>query len=183
MFVDSAPPKEPQPVLQEGAHSPGSSRALLVAARAVATTVSLCVCTPIGRGSALRAHSVAVQVGPDAPILLSCSVTHLVRRPDCPSGERDSISLRSASFSTRCSSARPELLPWKQEAVGSNPTALTILHLRLRKVVRSGAQPVSKAGPTSGSRVRLLHLPPAHSSSHSTLLHTGRLGTGEPKAL
>jgi len=27
-------------------------------------------------------------------------------------------------------------------------------------VVRSGAQPVSKAGPTSGSRVRLLHLPP-----------------------
>jgi hypothetical protein len=29
-----------------------------------------------------------------------------------------------------------------------------------RKVVRSGAQPVSKAGPTSGSRVRLLHLPP-----------------------
>jgi len=46
----------------------------------------------------LRAHSVAVQVGPDAPILLSCSVTHLVRRPDCLSGERDSISLRSASF-------------------------------------------------------------------------------------
>src|SRR4051812_43706772 len=27
---------------------------------------------------------------------------------------------------TGCSSARPELLPWKQEAVGSNPTALTI---------------------------------------------------------
>jgi hypothetical protein len=25
-----------------------------------------------------------------------------------------------------CSSARPELLPWKQEAVGSNPTTLTI---------------------------------------------------------
>jgi hypothetical protein len=59
---------------------------------------------------------------------------------------------------TGCSSVRPELLPWKQEAVGSNPTALTIL--RLRKVARSGAQPVSKAGPTSGSRVRLLHLPP-----------------------
>lgn len=59
---------------------------------------------------------------------------------------------------TGCSSVRPELLPWKQEAVGSNPTALTIL--RLRKVVRGGAQPVSKAGPTSGSRVRLLHLPP-----------------------
>ena len=28
---------------------------------------SLRVCTPIGRGSALRAHSVAVRVGPDAP--------------------------------------------------------------------------------------------------------------------
>jgi hypothetical protein len=53
------------------------------------------VCTPIGRGSALRAHSVAVRVGPDAPILPG-SVTHLVRRPDCLSGERDSISLRSA---------------------------------------------------------------------------------------
>ena len=117
----------------------------------------------------MRAHSVAVRVGSDAPVLscsvhLSCSVTHLVRRPDCLSGERDSISLRSASFSTGCSSARPELLPWKQEAVGSNPTALTILHLRLRKVVRSGAQPVSKAGPTSGSRVRLLHLPPAQAA-------------------
>ena len=53
------------------------------------------VCTPIGRGSALRAHSVAVRVGPDAPY--SRSVTHLVRRPDCLSGERDSISLRSAN--------------------------------------------------------------------------------------
>jgi hypothetical protein len=99
------------------------------------------VCTPIGRGSALRAHSVAVRAGPDAPTCIglcsgwrlalmrnatcanqqtrappvhqkgmrsralgvsskepiSCSVTHLVRRPDCPSGERDSISLRSAN--------------------------------------------------------------------------------------
>src|SRR5215475_12412044 len=28
------------------------------------------VCTPAGRGSALRAHSVAVRFGPDAPIFL-----------------------------------------------------------------------------------------------------------------
>src|SRR3954470_19863433 len=67
----------------------------------------------------------------DAPVSFSSSVTHLVRRPDCLSGERDSISLRSARVQkiTGCSSARPELLPWKQEAVGSNPTALTISRL------------------------------------------------------
>ena len=81
----------------------------------------------------MRAHSVAVRVGPDAPV--PCSVTHLARRPDCLSGERDSISLRSASFKiTGCSSARPELLPWKQEAVGSNPTTLTISRM-LRTIV------------------------------------------------
>src|SRR6266545_3760517 len=32
--------------------------------------------------------------------------------------------------------------------------------IAIRKVVRGGAQPASKAGPTFGSRVRLLHLPP-----------------------
>ena len=30
-----------------------------------------CVCTPIGRGTALRAHSVAVRLGPDAPVCFS----------------------------------------------------------------------------------------------------------------
>jgi hypothetical protein len=35
------------------------------------------------------------------------SVTHLVRRPDCLSGERDSISLRSASFLDKQGVAQP----------------------------------------------------------------------------
>jgi hypothetical protein len=39
--------------------------------------VHRCVCTPIGRGSALRAHSVAVRVGPDAPTCFAPSVARL----------------------------------------------------------------------------------------------------------
>ena len=74
--------------------------------RTPAWSSKLRVCTPTGRGSASRAHSVAVRIGPDAPIIFSRaqarrtstrSVTHLVKRPVCRTGERDSISLRSAN--------------------------------------------------------------------------------------
>ena len=82
---------------------------------------NLRVCTPIGRGSAPRPHPVLVRVEPDAPI---CSVTHLVRRPDCPSGEREAVSLRSANHQGIGEPGRPHV-PRKDGTVGSNPTTLT----------------------------------------------------------
>jgi hypothetical protein len=84
---------------------------------------NLRVCTPIGRGNAPRPHPVLVRVEPDAPI---CSVTHLVRRPDCPSGEREAVSLRSANHQGIGEPGRPHVSR-KDGIVGSNPTTLTIL--------------------------------------------------------
>src|SRR5262249_59578161 len=85
------------------ATSRAALKVLVVGSRKSSTqpTTKMRVCTPIGRGNALRAHPVAVRVGPDAPSCFArcarfagqvhCSVTHLVRRPVCLIGERDSI--------------------------------------------------------------------------------------------
>ena len=55
------------------------------------------------------------------------------------------------------SAGRPQMA----KAVRRSPTSgRRRTTLQVRKVVRGGAQPVLKTGPTFGSRVRLLHLPP-----------------------
>jgi hypothetical protein len=146
-----------------------------------------------------------------------------------------------------CSSARPELLPWKQEAVGSNPTTLTIsrmlrtsvalapiaqlvertaytrrelqigarLEVRVllgvlsrssaeeRRSSKAGVARSNRAGTTltsteggaqrcatgleSRADLWVEGSTPSPSAisrrSDPTLLRTGRLGTGEPKAL
>ena len=67
--------------------------------------------SPIGRGVALRRHSVGVQVAPGTPLknhitrdkheLPTRPVTHLARRPVCLTGERGSKPLRVAKFADR----------------------------------------------------------------------------------
>src|SRR5262245_22335826 len=95
------------------------------------------VCTPTGRGSALRAHSVAVRLGPDAP---TRSYKFLSQRRFVSlrentlryaSGEAARLSIGREGFDLPTERQQgvaqpgPECLSRTQEAVGSNPTTLT----------------------------------------------------------